>query len=83
MLVGKRLFANFVPEDSVMAHLCEYTPEELVFLFHRAGFLEVEWKFLTFPDAYTPRLLQIGYKIICQAFPSLSNLIFLWSIKEK
>ena len=82
MLVGKRLFAHFVPKELVMAHLREYTPEELTFLFKRAGFQEVEWKLLTL-DIGKPKLVETVYKIVCRVFPRLSNFIFCWAVKEK
>jgi len=83
MLFGKRLFAHFVREELLMAHLREYTPEELALLFQRAGFQEVEWKLLTFPDIGKPQLIKTAYKIICRVFPRLSNYIFCWAIKPK
>jgi len=82
MLAGKRLFANFVPEDLLMAHLREYTPEELVFLFQRAGFSKVKWRLLAF-DIGKPKWIETSYKIVCRAFPRLSNFIFCWGFKEK
>lgn len=79
MLAGKRLFANFVPEELLMAHLREYTPEELVFLFQMAGFLNVQWKLVSFPDTQRSKLIQAGYDLICRGFPRLSNIIFCWA----
>jgi len=83
MFTGKRLFAHFVPEELIMAHLREYTPEELVFLFHRAGFPKVGWKLVSFPDARKSRLIQMGYNYMCRVLPRLSNIIFCWAVKEK
>lgn len=81
MLFGKRLFAHFVPEELMMAHLREYTTEELTFLFQRAGFKEMKWKLLTFSDIGRSQLIETAYKIICRVFPYLSNYIFCWALK--
>lgn len=81
MMVGKRIFANFVQEELVMGHLREYTPEELVFLFHRAGLRDVEWELFTF-DTGKSRLQETAYKTLCHVFPRLSNFVFCWAYKK-
>lgn len=79
MVAGKRLFANFVPEELVMAHLREYTPEEIEFLFQRAEFSDVQWKLASFPDIRSPQIIKTGYNLACKLFPRLSNIIFCWA----
>ncbi len=81
MVTGKRLFANFVPEELVVAHLREYTPEELLFLFHRAGFTDMQWQLVSFPDVRKSLLIQVGYNFVCRLCPRLSNIIFCWAGK--
>ena len=82
MCTGRRLFAHFVPEELVMGHLREYTPEELIYLINYAGFSKVEVKQLSFPDLEKSRLLQIGYDMVCKIIPKFSNYIFCWAINN-
>lgn len=83
MLVGKRIFANFVPEELIMAHLREYTPEEVAFLLQRAGFPEVHWKLIAFSDTNKARFINLSYKFLCRILPRLSNIVFLWASKTE
>lgn len=83
MLVGKRIFANFVPEELIMAHLREYTPEEVAFLLHKAGFPEVHWKLIAFADTNKHRFVNLSYKFLCRIFARLSNIVFLWANKTE
>ena len=76
MIAGKRLFANFVPEELVMAHVREYTPEELNFLVERAGFVDIKWWLTSFPDIRRSLLVQVGYDLLCRLQPRQSNFIF-------
>lgn len=81
MVTGRRLFAHYVPEELVMAHLREYTPEELAYLFEKAGFAHPHWKLVTFPDLGSHALVQKAYRTACQVMPRLSNVICCWATK--
>jgi 2-polyprenyl-3-methyl-5-hydroxy-6-metoxy-1,4-benzoquinol methylase len=82
MLMGKRLFAHFVPEDLVMAHVREYTPEELEHLFRNAGFDRVCWDLVTIPER-SIGLVRGAYRLATMLRPRLSNFIFCWAFKER
>ena len=79
MLFGKRIFANFVPEELLSAHVREYTVEEIIFMLRKAGFHEVHWEMLSSPDINKSRLINLGYKFLCRLFPRMSNIIFCWA----
>lgn len=83
MLAGKRIFAHFVPEELLMGHLREYTPEELVFLLQKAGFSNNRFELCNFPDTSRKKIEQHSYKYIVKILPRLSNYIFCWSQKER
>lgn len=75
MLVGRPLFADFVPERLVTAHLREYTVEELGFLLRRAGFTSVHHDYASYPDSRRPRWIQAAYRALTKAAPTLANYI--------
>lgn len=79
MIAGKRLFANFVPEELIMAHVREYTPEELDFLLRRAGFTDIRSWLTPIPGVRHSRLAQAGYEFLCKLQPRQSNFIFCWA----
>lgn len=81
MCLGRPLFAPYTRESLVMAHLREYTPEELEFLFERAGFARPQSRLLAFSDATKPRLVQAGHNLTCRLFPGLSSFIYCWATK--
>jgi 2-polyprenyl-3-methyl-5-hydroxy-6-metoxy-1,4-benzoquinol methylase len=81
MLTGRRLFAHYVPEDLVMAHLREYTPEELEYLFKRAGFADPKTKFVNCPDLGSPAIVQAGYNAATRLVPRLANIIACWATR--
>ena len=82
MVTGKRLFAHFTPEDLLMAHLREYTADELIFLLARAGFADLSYKMVSFPDARKAKWVQKAYKIVGNIAPSLSNYIVCLAFKK-
>lgn len=75
MVAGRRLFADFVPEALFMAHVREYTPEELTFLLRRAGFATVECRYASYPDVKSPGWVQAGYRAATRLWPALSNVV--------
>ncbi len=81
MLMGKRLFAHFLPEDLLMAHVREYTPEELERLFLSGGFRRVCWDLVTIPES-SSGLVRGAYSLAGRLRPRLSNFIFCWGFKE-
>lgn len=81
MLQGKKLFANFVPEELVMGHLREYSPEEIHFLMSRAGFQNITWEYQCFPDKNSRLGIQKLYRYLCGCVPTLSNLFFIHGIR--
>ncbi len=83
MLSGKRLFAHFERDDLTWGHVREYTPEEVVFLLKKAGFQNINWKLVSFPDTRKPKALSIAYRAICSIIPTLKNYIFCWAYVDE
>lgn len=81
MILGKKMFADFIPESLVMGHLREYMPEEMTLLMEHAGFTDIQTKFACFPDLVSSSTIQKGYSILCRVSPRLSNHFFCWGYK--
>lgn len=74
MLSGRRLFAHYVRENLVMAHLREYTPEELVYLCSNAqassGRIPDCWRSRIRPDPHLCRS-RTAWPVACsRGFPT-------------
>ena len=82
MIAGKRLFANFVPEELIMAHVREYTPEELDFLMRRAGFTDIRSWLTPIPGVKHSRPARAAYELLCKIQPRQSNFIFCWATNK-
>jgi hypothetical protein len=80
--MGQRLFAHFLPQDLVMAHVREYTPEEMEHLFLCAGFDRVCWDLVTIPER-SIGLVRGAYRLATLLRPRLSNFIFCWAFKVR
>jgi 2-polyprenyl-3-methyl-5-hydroxy-6-metoxy-1,4-benzoquinol methylase len=79
MLRGRPLFAAYVPEQLVMAHLREYTPEELEFLFRRAGFESPTARLFNFTDVRRGWAVRQAHLLLCRLAPRLSSFVFCWA----
>ncbi len=79
MLLGRPLFAPFVREELCMGHLREYAAAEIGFLMSRAGFTQIHYQYLVFPDLRSPQPFQMAYRGLCRLSPRLANYIFIWA----
>ena len=78
MVMGREIFSEFSQESLVMGHLREYTVPEMVNLFEKSGFKNIESEMKCYPDTRSPQIVQWAYKMCSSLFPRLSNIYFIW-----